>query len=932
LLLPLLRAQIAYPKLFLIGALILVVACLSFTLLKLQIHTSHKVLIAQDNHLMQLLDKAEQFSELDSFVVVIENRDTPTTIAFADLLAQRLKADTEHYDQVFAGVDISDFRRWALLYLSTNDLSSLLSKMNEHAVTIERIANSPGLVTLFEELNSQIATEMVGELFTGFLDEGPSKEKMPQDLTFLIQLLDGMKRGIEGSGSFTSPWGSLFDDKGGGIQPEDGYNWTDDKKYLVISVAAKLHGDGVATAGESLHALRQTIAELKGRFPGINVGVTGQKALDEDETEVAFRGMSWATLLSLFGLASLLILFWRGLRRPLIELFELIVAVSLTFGLTTAVIGHLNLLSVAFAPMILGLGIDYGIHWFSRYMEEQGAAGASRKEALTVTMAKVGPTVLLAGVCAALSFFPLMLAGFKGLAELGLICAMGMCATTLTTLGLLPALILLFDRQKVAPHAVEAPSRTLLPFPKPTKRLSLVLVGIAGTAFLISLFGATKVRFDLNTLHLQSKTAESVIWEKKLIENSSRASIHGVLFAHSLSEVERKSQAVERLPTVAGVQSILDLTPSDQAQKLVLLQRLKPVVSNLPSLGIPGGPVDIERLDRALGRIGFKMGDSEAARLGADRQLVMQMKKTSELIDNIRRQIRQRDRVEVLTALKTFEGELITDLNNKLDLLKTGANARAMTFEDIPKPLVDRFVGPDNLFLIRVLPAHYIWDPDALAAFVRDLRSVDPDATGDPVTLSIFTRAFRDACIWAAIYSVIFIFVFLVATLRSLILTFAALVPLVLGTVWTFGLMQVFGIQLNLANTIFLPLILGAAVEYGIVITRRWRQDHGDVSSVILPSSTAKGVIMAGLTTTVGFGSLVISEHQGIKSLGLLATIGSLSVLAAAIIFLPSLLHLSTPFLLRRSKEQKCNKPFQLGQHQKNDGVKTEYNKAEEVP
>ena len=110
---------------------------------------------------------------------------------------------------------------------------------------------------------------------------------------------------------------------------------------------------------------------MKADFRDIDAGVTGQKALDEDEKNLAMRDIGLATIMSLVGLAALLIVFWRGIRRPLLAVAVLVIALCVTFGLTTLFIGHLNLLSVTFAPMLLGLGIDYGVHWFARYHEER---------------------------------------------------------------------------------------------------------------------------------------------------------------------------------------------------------------------------------------------------------------------------------------------------------------------------------------------------------------------------------------------------------------------------------------------------------------------------------------------------------------------------------------------------------------------------------
>jgi predicted RND superfamily exporter protein len=260
------------------------------------------------------------------------------------------------------------------------------------------------------------------------------------------------------------------------------------------------------------------------------------------------------------------------------------------------------------------------------------------------------------------------------------------------------------------------------------------------------------------------------------------------------------------------------------------------------------------------------------------------------LIDQLRQSIHSRDETRVRKDLDAFQMDLMQDLKDKLDILRANVNTRPMVLTDLPPNLVHRFVGRNGLYMIRVFPREDIWEPTFLGRFVDDLKSSDPDATGDPVTLYIFTQAFRDGCIKAAFYAVAFIFIFLLLTFRSFRSTFLVLTPLFVGTLWTLGFMHLFDINLNLANSIFLPLVVGAGVEYGIIIMYRWRQREEGKTGVVLPFSTAMGVILAGLTTTVGFCSLCVSSHQGIFSLGLLTTIGSLCILAASIFFLPALL------------------------------------------
>ncbi|MGD0231245.1 MAG: MMPL family transporter, partial [Syntrophorhabdales bacterium] len=781
----LLALQMSHPLTALAFWVALAVASVVFTAGHLSFQASQQSLISPSNRLMRLLKMADRFSDLDGFVVAIENRNTRRTLEFVRQLAPRLEGDHEHYDQVFYRVDPARLRPWALLYLDEKDLLSLRDSLREHGSFIRDFARSPSLAAFFEEVNDQMAASMVGELFTGFLNEGnKAAKKNPMDLGFLVQTLRQMKMAMEGPSAFASPWRSFFKE-GPGEEDEEGYFWTENKRYLLVLVTPNLKGEGFSKGQQALAALRQTVASVKADFRDIDAGVTGQKALDEDEKDLALKDIGLATSLSLIGLAALLITFWRGIRRPLLAVAVLVVALCVTFGLTTLFIGHLNILSVTFAPMLLGLGIDYAVHWFARYSEERHRSLASTKEALASTMEKVGPAILLAGLSASLSFFPLVLTGFKGLSELGLICSMGLAVATAATLFLLPTLILLLGRFRI--RMVRKPvTDDIKPLFRNTKRRDLLLLAIAVCVSALSLGGALKVKFDLNMLHLQSRSAESVIWENKLIEGSRYASIYGVLFAHSFREIDEKTKAAERLPTVSKVNSIRSVLPTDQEHKILLLREMKPLLGDVRHVPVPSEPVDIDRIDKVFSRIRFKMlGPSE---WGEARPLFAQMQEVRRLIDAVRHDFASIPQMKLHDRLKRFENLMIGDLNDKLSLLHENMETRPLEPRDLPRPLADRFVGPDNLYLLRIFPAGNVWDPQFLGAFVRDLRSIDPDVTGDPVTLYVFTKAFRDACVKAALYAVVFIVIFLALALRSPVSILAALTPLVLGTLWTFGL------------------------------------------------------------------------------------------------------------------------------------------------
>lgn len=900
-----LRIETAHPFLAVGIAASLAVLSIVYTIRNLEFQTGQKDLISPNNRLIRLARQMEGFNDLDTFVVAIENRNIQSSLKFLHALVAALRTHKDLYSRIFYRIEPDVFKPWALLYLDRQELSDLHDNLQEHQAFIKNFSQAPSLITLLRELNHEMASSMVEELFTGFLkEEKQSQGKKPVDLSFLIRILDQINGWMDGQQRFTSPWDAFFTNTEWGNESEEGYFWTDNKRYLLIFVTPQKEANSFTNAQKSLKNLRKTISRVQADFPDITAGVTGQEALNEDEMDLAFQDMTVATLISLLSLAILLILFWRGVRRPFLEILELVIALSWTFGFTTLFIGHLNILSITFAPLLLGLGIDYGIHWFARYQEEEQLRGIGKKEAIQNTMLKLGPSILLAGVTAALSFFPLVLTGFKGLVELGIITSMGMLMTTVTTLCVLPPLTMIFDTSAPKKQDPMGAGRVKPLLTLTNKKAILILIP-AAAGLMLSVWAAGGVKFDLNMLNLQSKKAEAVIWEKKLLQGAELSSLYGAIFVSSLEAIQEKTKALEMLPSVSKALSIQSFLPDDQREKIDFLQHLKPLLAGTEPVQRNGSLINLSQIDDILGRIRFKMLDSSKSKWGVGKPLESQMLQVQKHIDSIRQRFQTMDTTQPLSALRAYENALIEDAADKLEILRTGVEATPMQIDDLPRQLRMRYVDNRNRYLIRVLPAQDIWEPTLLGKFVNDLRSVDRDAIGDPVTLHVFTKAFRDAAIKAAIYAMVFIFFLLLVTFRNLVYTLMVMTPLVAGTVWAIGLMRIFGIHFNLANSIFLPLIVGAGVEYGIIIVQRWQlQRKSPHENTALPFSTAKGVILAGLTTTVGFGSLTISAHQGIFSLGVLSVIGSLSILAAAILFLPAAMQIWVNFpRIGRSKD-----------------------------
>ena len=889
------------PRLVLGTAILLAVASVVVAAAKLHIQTDQLELISMNHPLIALTAKLEpfNFAGKTSFTVVVQAPEPKRGVAFLEELSAHLRADSAHFQALYYRVDPNQLTPWALLYLDTNTLVQIRGRIEHYADLLQGLARDPDLINFVRLINQQMASYIVGELFTGLLDEADAAKDagssgVHMDLAFLIQTLEGLSGFLAGSPHYTSPWSALFGNVSSNGDLE-GYFWEGGKQYLLMIVLPHTSGDAFNNAQLALDRLRALMREVQTAFPEVQAGVTGQEALNNDELTTVRRDMTLATWIALLGVLILMIVFFRGLRRPMIAIIALLLGLCWTLGWTTLVIGHLNVLSVVFTPLLCGLGVDYGIHWFARLEEEEQGSGDQRSAIHRVTD-RSGPGIVLAGLSAACSFFPFVLTGFRGLVELGLITSMGILLILVADFTVLPPLMVLWGGRPskgavpTVPAGTPGRPRDFLCLRPMRAWLILITAGVLG---LVSVRSVGQVRFDLNPLRLQATNAEAVAWEKKLVEQAERSLLHAAVFAASPEEVRVKTAALKKLPVVAEVESIFTFLPERQEEKIPVLRSL---LSALPDLRLPkdagrSSMQDVQDLSDVMQRIRFKMRDGPAQRVGVEQAVLEQMERVRVLTERIAASLQ--DAPSVLEALAAYRRHFQSDLARSWSFLRQAASVPPMDVEHIPQLLRSQYYN-NGQYLLRIYPKESFWEQENLHRFVQQLQRVDPHVVGDAVSLYVFAAAFRMACIKASIYAMSAIFILLVVHFRSLRMTVLAFIPLLLGSLWTIGIMEIAGVSFNVANSIFLPLILGAGVEYGVVILSRWRE--GSMLPGHLPLSTGKGVVLAALSTTVGFGTLMVSHHRGIFSLGFVAWSGSLCVLIAAVVLLPALLaNMATP-------------------------------------
>jgi hypothetical protein len=854
----------------------------------LSMKTSRDELISTDQHLIRLSREVDrQFGVLDNLVVVVENTDLSRSIQFAEALAGELRQYPHNFRDIFYRVDPEKFKKWALLYLEQKELVKLKENLWEHRRELEALAADPRLGRFFLVVNEEITRTMIGELFTGFLR--PEEETKIPNLDLLQSTLQQLEFHLTGKDSYTSPLKSIFL---GEITEfgQEGYFLTENDQYLLFLVTAE--HDGHTVMAQNVQLLREAIARVKARVPGIEAGVTGPGALEADEMTSAMADVELASFLALISQMALLLIFFRSLTRTLVQGFVMLMCLVWTFGIATLVVGHLNILSIVFAPLLLGMAEDLGVYWYSRLEEEQGPRPRPSVENWTCTMKQATPGVFYAAMTTVVAVAPLIFTGFKGLEELGIIVTLGNLLTIFLTLGFLPVLAVVTERIKPGPV-----KEVCDPAPQPFLSLKWqhpvfpVLVGLIVTVIgIVSLF---HVRFDLNPLNLQNPRTESVVWELKLIKESKFSTSYGTMMVTDFQKLRSATETLKKLETVSHVESILSFLPSQVEAKQHLVEELQPVVGQVKFANAPLVPVESGELAAILGRLRYKLSQIEGTEWEPEEKPFQeQLTEINRILLNLISLLDQADS-RIMNRLAAFEKAFMADLRDKWQMLQDNLQwaDNPPEIQNLPQDVRQRFVSPEGNYLIRVFPSEDVWHPEPLGRFVRDLRSVSQDVVGDPVLLYKFTHDFRNAVLWTAEIALLGIALLIFSFLRSLKLTLLALIPLIVGTAMTVSLMWALDVPFNQANVLFLPLILGEGVEYGIIILGRWQMEPS-ARTILLPAGTAKGILLAALTTAFAFGSLMVSGHQGTFSLGLLAAIGSLSIPLVALSVLPAILRL----------------------------------------
>jgi uncharacterized protein len=787
-------------------------------------------------------------SHYDNVLVVVD-APTPELASLAtSVLANKLSDNKELFPSVTQLTGTPFFAQNGLLFRSKEEVGAITRQLTAAAPLLRVPVVDPSLRGL---------SQMIALVLAGVREHELTLDDVAPPFTKASAALERVLGGLPA----TFSWQELM----------NGTSSTPSDLRRLIDVKPRLDFTALEPGKEATDAIRAAAAslDLGSRFQA-RVRLTGPVPVANEEFATVKDG---AFVNAIVTLSLVLLILWlalRSFRIILAVVIALFIGLSITAMVGLMLVGALNLISIAFAVLFVGLGVDFGIQFSVRYRQERFKMPDLRT-ALSLAGARAGIPLTLAAAAVAAGFLSFLPTPYRGVSELGEIAGAGMIIAYIASITVLPALLYVLHPPGEAEglgFAWLAPVDSFLENHRVPIVVTTLGLAIAGLPLLYYL------HFDFNPMNLRSPKVESIATYLDL-RRDPRAGANSVnVLVPSIGAADRAAERLKALPEVDRVMTIEDFIPADQPEKLAMISQAAAVLN--PVLRAPPRPVptdadNVEALKRGID--GLTKAAAEQAGPGADAslRLAAALSKLAEGDQEVR---------------KRAEAAFIVPLKANLDDIRNFMQAKQVSIENLPPEIVNEWRSKDGHIRVEAVPKGDPDDNENIRNFARAVLAVEPNTIGGPISIlesgNTVVRAFIEAGAWAL--GTITILLWL--ALRRFGDVLLTLVPLILAGILTLEICVLIGLPLNFANIIALPLLLGVGVAFKIYYILSWRAGR----TKLLQSSLTRAVIFSAATTATAFGSLWLSSHPGTSSMGKLLALSLCCTLAAAVLFQPALM------------------------------------------
>ena len=844
------KACTRFASLTVLVALTLAIAAGYYTSRNFIINTDINTLISPDLDWRKRDNQFEKAFDRDRTILAVVDAPTPElTSAAADALAQKLSGDTTHFESVQPLGSGAFFEKNGLLFLPAAEVGQLTGQFESAAPLIEIMAGDPSIRGLTGALETGLAGVKRGQL---------KLDSTERPFTLIAQTVENVMK--NGSGTFS--WRELTSDK----------PLTDADRRAFIEFKPILDFKALEPGKDATDAIRQAARDLNlpGEY-GARVRLTGPVPIANEEFATVQDG---AIVNGIGTVLVVLLILWMALHSAKIisaVFLNLFIGLSITTAVGLWMVGSLNLLSIAFAVLFVGLGVDFGIQFSVRYRSER-FKGDDLRLALEKAAERSAVPLSLAAMATAAGFLSFLPTDYKGISELGKIAGVGMLVAFTTSITVLPALLRLLNppgESEPVGYAFLAPVDYFLEKHRVVIIVGTILIAVAGLPLLYFL------RFDFNPINLRSPKVESIATFLDLRSDPNTGANAINVMTNSDADAKKIEERLSKVPEVLRVMSLDSFVPEDQPAKLKLIgQGAKILGPALNPDSIDAPPSDQENVDALKGsaeNLRRTAGDAKGPGAVASRRLADAL---SKLADSDQA---TRDKTQAI---------FVSPLKVVLDQLKNSLQAQPVSLKTLPADLVNSWKTKDGLTRVEALPRGDPNDNDTLRKFAAAVLNAEPNAIGGPVSILKSGDTVVKAFIHAGITALLVISFLLWLALRRVTDVLLTLVPLLVAGAVTLEICVLIGLPLNFANIVALPLLLGVGVAFKIYYVTAWRSGRTN----LLQSSLTRAIFFSALTTATAFGSLWLSSHPGTASMGKLLALSLVTTLAAVLLFQPALM------------------------------------------
>ncbi len=913
--------------------------CVAMTLFGLEFKSDRSDLISPNASFhRRWLEYCERFRETNELLILLEGDDKSELAQSQKWIVRELKARPELFGDVLS----------QSMVMAQADQQSL-----SKSVDPERLQADLQIAMMVQAASRQtspllalvgVAHQELQPLGTDESSELPVTNRIAHALEESLQSIDDsyQKYFPESSPGPTRLWNQYLLSKQDSKQTN---------RELISVVPITKTKSGSTKYQKSLQEINRLLQAARQRFPNIYCGLTGIPELEHEEMTRSQSDMGIASAVSFGGVVILLLYGFHGLRLPIACCVTLGISMLWTLGLTTVLIGHLNILSMAFAAILVGLGIDFGIHLLSSYLEFREKE-ESVVRSLSLASDTVGKGIITAAVTTSIAFLCAGVTDFPGVAELGIIAGCGVLLAAMATFLVFPALIVLAERYQKDKSRLplsgtqkgnlfscnwlrstmnQQPLLTAFLFLMPVLALCVQAWEVENATI------RSRVVYDANLLNMQPDNLPAVETQQKLLSGSQGDVLYAVAWYPSRQEAIEQANRFRNLSSVSNVMELAShqLTggSGETFNQLSQLLDFSRQVASAPKHSLPHNPAEMGlALEKVLDELGSKSSIAATQiRLQLDHFLDFYSRQPFEV------------QIQILDSV---EQELIRSLWSEIRMQTADLSSLINQQHEISQILQSRFMNKQGDWLLQIYPNGDIWSDEPLEKFVTDLRSVDAQVTGTPLQNYEASRQLKQSYTNAAIYAALAIILVLLldvtklktallawtipipilaaiifgsasqgmiawqslsmiqilgayvasVTLISLlierrecIIGLLAILPPSLGACMLLGTMAIFNIPFTPANLIALPLVMGIGIDDGVHVVHDFKRT---TKKYLMSANTWRALVLTSFTSMIGFGSLSLASHRGLAGLGTVVMIGIASCLLVSVILLPAILSL----------------------------------------